>query len=387
MAEKEIKADLPSVNIVEAKRLVEVFINLKRPVFLHGPVGVGKSEIIAQIGKEQNRNVIDLRMSQMDISDLRGIPFFNTKSSKMEWAPPVCLPTDPKDTSIIFLDEINCASPAIQASAYQLILDRKIGDYHLPEGCALVAAGNRDKDRGATFKIATPLLNRFVHLDVKCDSKVWLDWAKVSNVHPLVFRYIKENEKDLVTFDPKTNNRAFATPRSWKYVSDCFHHLFKESASLNKDRKTLMLNMVASCVGEPLAIKYLAWHKTNANVDYDEILSGQLKDLPKGLDEESKLSNLMNIQDGLVTKIVNNFKNLKGSNINESVKFYGELDNAFSFLSNAYENNREHLYNFVQLVLHKYKVPLNQERTPSMTAFINRLDVVDFVTKAAAEKF
>lgn len=245
-----VDTDIIDLPINEVRQYLELFLQLQKPIFLHGPIGVGKSELVQQVGKAQNRPVIDLRMSQLDLTDLRGIPFYNTDTKKMEWASPVCLPTDPNDNSILFLDELNCASPSIQASAYQLILDRKVGEYKLPKGVSVIAAGNRDTDRGVVFKIAAPLLNRFVHLGVKYDCSTWLTWALEANVHPGIIAFVRNNPEEFVTFDPKKTQKAFATPRTWKYASDCLVALEAQNA----DKNTLNVALTA-CLGAGLAIK------------------------------------------------------------------------------------------------------------------------------------
>ena len=161
---KTTTTDSRTVRPSDVKAEVLACIKAQRPVMLWGPPGIGKSEIIEQIGKDTKRNVIDLRLLLLEPTDLRGIPYFNSKENKMDWAPPVDLPSDPKDTSILFLDEINAAPQSVQAAAYQLILNRRIGTYILPEGVSIVAAGNRESDRGVTYRMPSPLANRMLHI-------------------------------------------------------------------------------------------------------------------------------------------------------------------------------------------------------------------------------
>jgi MoxR-like ATPase len=126
------------------------------------PPGVGKSQMVAQIGRRHQAPVIDIRLSQMEPSDLRGIPF--RVGDVVQWAVPAMLPdlhsvTVPR--GVLFLDEITSAPPAVSAAAYQLILDRRLGDYQIPGGWAIFAAGNRQGDRGVTYAMPAPLANRF----------------------------------------------------------------------------------------------------------------------------------------------------------------------------------------------------------------------------------
>ncbi len=115
-------------------------IKKRRPVFLWGPPGIGKSDIVKQIGEDAGREVIDVRLALWEPTDIKGIPYYNADQGKMVWAPPAELPTDPESTAIIFLDELNSAPPAVQAAAYQLILNRRVGTYELPKGVDVVAA-------------------------------------------------------------------------------------------------------------------------------------------------------------------------------------------------------------------------------------------------------
>ena len=128
-------------------KVVQKLIDKKLPVFIWGAPGIGKSSIVKQIAKEQELNFLDLRLSLLDPTDLKGIPFFNAETKEGVWAKPSFLPSIEGSKGILFLDEINTAPPAVQASAYQLILDRKVGEYELPEGWSIVAAGNRENDR------------------------------------------------------------------------------------------------------------------------------------------------------------------------------------------------------------------------------------------------
>ncbi len=146
MAEKMSANRTVSPN--EAKAAVRFAMKVNRPVFMWGPPGIGKSDIIKQLGDEQDREVIDVRLSLWEPTDIKGIPFYNTQLNTMSWAPPQELPSDPDSTAILFLDELNSAAPATQAAAYQLILNRRVGTYKLPKGVSIVAAGNRETDKG-----------------------------------------------------------------------------------------------------------------------------------------------------------------------------------------------------------------------------------------------
>jgi len=255
-----------------AKKSIRKAISKRRPTFLWGPPGIGKSDLVKQIGDELNREVIDVRLALWEPTDIKGIPYYNSDQGKMVWAPPAELPTDPESTAIIFLDELNSAPPAVQAAAYQLVLNRKVGTYNLPKGVDIVAAGNREGDRGVTYRMPAPLANRFVHLEMKVDFDDWQDWATLNGIHPEVVGYVGFAKQDLNDFDPKSPSKAFATPRSWSFVSD----LLQDD---DTDTETLH-NLIAGAVGDGLAVKFMAHRKIAGRLPKaEDILDGKVKDL------------------------------------------------------------------------------------------------------------
>jgi hypothetical protein len=255
-----------------AKRSIRKAIQTRRPVFLWGPPGIGKSDIVKQIGEDAGREVIDVRLALWEPTDIKGIPYYNAEKGAMVWAPPAELPTDPESTAVIFLDELNSAPPAVQAAAYQLILNRKVGTYSLPKGVDIVAAGNREGDRGVTYRMPAPLANRFIHLEMKIDFDDFQEWAVMNAVHPEVVGYVGFAKQDLYDFDPKSPSKAFATPRSWVFVSD----LLKDD---DTDIDTLH-NLIAGAVGDGLAVKFMAHRKIAGRLPKaEDILSGKVKDL------------------------------------------------------------------------------------------------------------
>ena len=203
------------------KKSLISMIDSKIPVFVWGNPGVGKSSIIKQIANDKNMEFIDLRLSLLDPTDLRGIPFFDSANKSAIWAKPEFLPNSNSQAfGILFLDEINSAPPSIQAAAYQLILDRKIGEYTLPMNYAIVAAGNYENDRGVTYRMPTPLANRFVHLDFELDFEEWKSWAYESKIDTRIISFLSYKPQNLFTFDAKAKEKSFATPRSWSFVND-----------------------------------------------------------------------------------------------------------------------------------------------------------------------
>ncbi len=253
-----------------AKRAINKAIQKRRPVFLWGPPGIGKSDIVKQIGEDAGREVIDIRLPLWEPTDIKGIPYFDSTANTMVWAPPAELPSDPDSKAIIFLDELNSAPPAVQAAAYQLVLNRKVGQYTLPNNVVIIAAGNRMGDKGVTYRMPSPLANRFMHLEIRVDFEDWEHWALGHEIHPHVVGFLKQFKGDLYNFDPVQHDRAFATPRTWSFVSDMLDDNLPDSANTD---------MVAGLVGEGMAIKFMAHRKHAADLpDPSDVLNGKVKE-------------------------------------------------------------------------------------------------------------
>jgi hypothetical protein len=271
-----------TVKLSEAAKYLKLHAKSKRPVFLWGPPGVGKSELVESVcGSYDNSLLIDIRLSVYDPTDLKGYPAPDLENKQMVWLPSVDLPTPEQaeqyDTIWLFLDELNGAAQAVQAAAYQLILNRRIGQYELPDNVVVVAAGNRDGDKGVTYRMPKPLANRFIHYEIRVDFEDWLTWATDNNVHPDVVGYITFVKGDLYNFDATSSDRSFATPRTWTYASDTLHELDILVDEFGHEDVT---NMIAGTVGEGTAIKFMAHRKISANLpNPSDILSGKVKEL------------------------------------------------------------------------------------------------------------
>jgi len=195
----------------EIRQALERLVEARLPAFVWGPPGIGKSSIVAQIAEAKGLEFLDLRLALLDPTDLKGIPFFDPENRQGVWAPPSFLPDDPGSRGILFLDEINSAPPAVQASAYQLVLDRRVGEYELPEGWSIVAAGNRENDRGVVYRMPPPLANRFVHLEMEAVLEDWKAWAYRSGVSPELIAYLSYDPGRLFAFDPQKSEECGRT--------------------------------------------------------------------------------------------------------------------------------------------------------------------------------
>ena len=294
-------------------KVVNKLIVQKLPVFIWGAPGIGKSSIVKQIASEQNLEFLDLRLSLLDPTDLKGIPFFNAKTNEGVWAKPSFLPSQKDSKGILFLDEINTAPPAVQASAYQLILDRRVGEYELPDGWSIVAAGNRENDRGVVYKMPAPLANRFVHFDMEVDFDDWKAWAYSAKIDTSIIAYLAYDKSMLFTFDAKTNEKSFATPRSWEYVANIVR------SGIEND---LILDSITGAVGREAAVGYISFKKVmNDLPDLKTILDGTLKEL-----EEDNAKLMMALVIGLVNTLEENESDEAITNVlNFSLSLPGEF--------------------------------------------------------------
>lgn len=258
----------------ESLEVIESCIAARRPLMLWGPPGIGKSDLIEQIGAKQNRPVIDIRLLIMEPTDIKGIPFYCPETNTMRWAPPGELPGPSEvelHNAILFLDELTAAPPSVQAAAYQLVLNRRIGTYELPDGVDIVAAGNRETDRAVAHRMPSALKNRFIHVTLRHNYDDWEQWAIMRKIHPDIIGFLKANPGKLFTFDPKSADNAFATPRSWYFVHQLYNP--KQSESLNR-------RLVGGTVGNGLSTEFMAHCRLKGMLpEPKEILTGKVTEL------------------------------------------------------------------------------------------------------------
>ncbi|MES9846215.1 MAG: AAA family ATPase [Candidatus Sedimenticola sp. PURPLELP] len=247
------------------------------PVMLWGPPGVGKSQMVAQIATAHDVPVIDIRLSQMEPSDLRGIPF--RQDGQVEWAIPALLPDTKRHgpAGILFLDEINSAPPAVSAAAYQLILDRRLGEYQVPEGWAIFAAGNRQGDRGVTYSMPAPLANRFSHFEVDTNLDDWVLWAYRNDIDERIIGFLRFRPELLFDFDPAHNPVAFPSPRSWEFAHRGLQKFI--------DHPQLLQGTLQACVGPAAGIELHAFvNSLDQMPDLDAIVTGEETAVPEEID-------------------------------------------------------------------------------------------------------
>lgn len=240
-----------------------------------------------------------------------------------------------KARAILALEEFNSAPPSVQAAAYQLVLDRRLGEYIVPDGVVIVAMGNRDTDKGITFKMATPIANRFVHVEMRPDFEDWQRWAIKAFVHRDVVGFLTQFKNHLFQFDPGTALRGFPTPRSWQFVSDIL-----KADEKNPQSDMVVHGLVAGCVGEGVAVEFLEFRSVARDLPKaEEILSGKLKkmkDLPQ-----------VSLSYALTTSLCYELKEREtalrrkhGENWNRTSdykKYLDEADNFFEFMMENFQ--------------------------------------------------
>lgn len=221
----------------------------RRAAMIWGPPGCGKSETIEQVAKEDGLELVDFRLAMRDPTDIKGFPMPDAETKTMKFYRDGELPTEGR--GILFLDELVSATPATQACAMQLTLTGRIGDYVLPEGWSIVAAGNRETDRSVVYRMPSALSDRFIHIDFEPDVDDWAAWAFKNNISSNMISFIRFRRDMLNAFDPKA--RSFPTSRSWTIVD-------REISNSNLDSDT-EFELVKGKVGEAAAGEYIAFVK------------------------------------------------------------------------------------------------------------------------------
>ena len=401
-------------------RLVKTCMSSKTPVFLWGPPGIGKSEVISGIAKEQNRRVIDMRMLLLDPTDVKGIPYYDPDTQSMQWAEPGELPEvvsnedileqsaevkriedyltaftnaaaekgelvdfdlDAKirkqlkvvnkrlkqlkhamefQDAILFLDELNAAPPSVQAAAYQLVLDRAVGEYKLPDGVDIIAAGNRETDKGVAFRMPSPLANRFTHLDMVVSFDDWQEWAIDNGVNSDVVGYLTGNKHKLHAFDPSSNEKAFATPRSWVKTGGILNQQHKEGLSENE-----VATLIAGTVGEGMALDFIHHLKFAASLpSAEDVLNGKAKKL--AVDEISA-------KHTLAINLCYTLKEWSDRIENPDFEKYGEdefhenIDNFVTYCMDNFEKEMTILA--MKTAFRQYSLPINHRKMKTFKIF------------------
>ena len=238
----------------ELAATLALLVEARQPICLWGPPGCAKSAVARQVAADANRHYVDVRALLLDPVDLRGIPWRDS-DGRTRWAPPAFLPPpDDPGRWRINLEELPSATPMVQAALYQLVLDRKVGEYELPDGASLIACGNRESDRGVVHRMPTPLASRFVHLEIRVDAQDWCAWAAANGIAPEVIFFVQLRPELLHDFNPRSKEKAFCCPRTWSFVSAIVQNRNGLDAAAERA-------LFRGAVGEAAAVEFSAFLK------------------------------------------------------------------------------------------------------------------------------
>ena len=263
-------------------------------VMLWGPPGVGKSQAVRQIAEElkdytgRKVYVTDVRLLLFNPIDLRGIPTANEDKTLAIWLRPQIFQMDPSEDviNILFLDEISAAPQSVQAAAYQITLDRTVGEHKLPDNCIVIAAGNRVTDKSVAYKMPKALANRLLHIDIQGSFSSWKRWAIRNGINEKVLGFLSFRQTYLMDFKPESEDLAFPTPRSWEMVSNILNNI--------NDSVEEMYPLIAGLVGVGVAIEFRTWVKVFKDLPtIEDIFNGKMPKVPKNTDALYALTSSM----------------------------------------------------------------------------------------------
>lgn len=363
------ETNMLKLSIKEATPLIERAIERRQPVFLHGQPGVGKSQIVKQIAERLGRPMIDIRLALYDPSDLKGVPYFNSNDGEMHWSTPSELPRAGRIVqakvakivddaiqrstanldeghAILFLDELSNAPLSVQAAAYQLVLDRRIGQYQLPDNVAIIAAGNRMTDRGAAHKIAAPLANRFAaHIEIEPLFSDWISWALQEGIQPAVLGFLSNATQYWNTFEQNKDAYAYATPRMWEIINTMLD---------DSDDRDMAYRIVAGAVGEGIAIAFVQHRELLIKIPkVEDIFEGvkiSLKDVP------------VSVRYTLVYNIAFALRDVLKRYGATSDEYMLAFDNVYKFMTDEIEPELNILA--ARIFTNEFKLPINAKRMP-----------------------
>ena len=246
--------------IVDTKQATQDIIKCikaKLPVMLHGDPGCGKSDIVHQIAGQYNLKLIDIRLSQIDPTELNGFPSIKEDIATyvpMDIFPLETTPLDKHAGFLVFLDEFNSASVAVQAASYKLVLDKKVGQYNLHPNAAIVCAGNKTSNNAIVNRLSTAMQSRLIHLELGINIQAWIDWATKAKIDHRIISYLHNRPELLHKFDPDHNDYTFASPRTWEFASK----LIKNKT----DKLNEMTAVLSGTVSEAIAREFIMYAET-----------------------------------------------------------------------------------------------------------------------------
>jgi hypothetical protein len=267
MSTNNITATIVTADALQ--RALVVCAKARRPAFVWGSPGIGKSDNVRAVAKLlDDAHVIDWRASQRDAVDTHGIPYVESvrvpdgrrsvvEGKVTKWAAPGDMPSAELCAKhkyvVLYLDELSDATMSVQSALYQLVLDRRLGDYALPDNVVMFASGNLEGDRAAANRMSTALANRFIHFQLAVEHKAWQSWALAADVHVAVISFLRWKADLLHVWDPRSTAKAQATPRTWQIASDLLKTMEAEALTDSALELALMTGTLGDKVGTEFA--------------------------------------------------------------------------------------------------------------------------------------
>lgn len=386
-------AKLMETSTISPSRLklaIKHSITRRRPLFVWGQPGIGKSDIVAEVARSQNRPLIDIRLPLMEPTDIRGIPYLaevkvydkngvlvrdeqNVPLTEkvFRWSTPSDLPTDEESRALVFFDEMSAAPASVQAATYQIILNRRIGNYVMPKDVVVIAAGNRVKDKGVAYNMPLPLANRFTHVTLEVDVDDWKEWAIMNRVHKDVIGYISFQPGDLNTFNPSVEGYAFATPRSWYFASELLQEESHDGKLIDTTLPDDVLSdLVKGTIGEGPGTKFLTYRKQAANLPHArDVLSGKVKTLN---------TRAIDVMYALTTALCYELKDLHDKAQQDAADgngktvdlFHEQFDTCIEFMMENFEEELTIMAG--RTMFGTYKLKINTKLLKNWTGFVKR---------------
>ena len=342
--------NIPDISVTElVSRLAELYSNAVKAdmpfsiiptPFLWGPAGIGKSDGVKQLAARLEEstgkkvNVTDVRLLLFSPVDLRGVPVADEHRRFTNWLKPRIFDMDPsKDViNILFLDELSAAPQSVQASAYQITLDRRIGEHVLPDNCIVIAAGNRTTDQSVSYKMPKALCNRLMHYNIMNGFDSWKQWAILNGIDSRIIGYLGFDNSKLCA-EPDSGDLAYPTPRSWAFVSNILK-IFDGPDALKKCHQ-----LISACVGSDTAVEFESWCRVCRNLPSTaEILRGTCHTYPQTQDA------LFALTAGLVAAVRGKGEDLRLDELENLCAYASQFppDFAMTFFKdlNALDNSR-----------------------------------------------
>ena len=262
------------------------------PILIHGSPGIGKSTIVKTVAEDLGIGFIDVRLAEIDSVDIRGLPSVDNEKHSMTWNPPDFWPRDPNSKGILFLDEITSCSRDAQVAAYEIILDRKLGDfYHVPDGWYICAAGNLVEDNAVAYSMSSALANRFMHVELVEDADDWTRWAIQNSINPSVVGFIRYRPELLFNMENEDLERGWPSPRSWEKVSHMIDIMEKTNTS-----KKIVKKAIFGLVGAGTGAEFLEFYKNKtAYEDVLKVMTDPSLDvkIPDNVDQQYAIASAM----------------------------------------------------------------------------------------------